>query len=111
MKKLALLVLAVISIGGGLLAQGQSARPSPELYNELRWRFVGPEGNRFSSVAGVPGDPLVYYGGSASGGIFKTLDGGINWEPIFDQQPVSSVGSLAVAPSDVTGNDLLWVVA
>src|SRR4051812_17565185 len=83
-----------------LVVHGQAPRVSPDTYSQLHWRFVGPEGNRFSSVAGVPGDPLVYYGGSASGGIFKTLDGGINWEPIFDQQPVSSVGSLAVAPSD-----------
>ncbi|HSB53790.1 MAG TPA: hypothetical protein VLD58_05515, partial [Gemmatimonadales bacterium] len=48
----------------------------------------------------VPGDPRVYYAGAASGGIFKSTDGGIHWEPIFDDQPVSSIGALAVAPSD-----------
>jgi len=51
-------------------------------------------------VAGVPGQPYIYYAGSASGGIFKTTDGGIHWEAIFDSQPVSSIGSLAVAASD-----------
>jgi len=51
-------------------------------------------------VAGVPGQPYVYYAGAASGGIFKTIDGGIHWDAIFDGQPVSSIGSLAVAPSD-----------
>jgi photosystem II stability/assembly factor-like uncharacterized protein len=66
----------------------------------LRYRYIGPVGNRVTSVAGVPGQPYVYYAGAASGGIFKTIDGGIHWEPIFDGQPVSSIGSLAVAPSD-----------
>ncbi|MCX6550415.1 MAG: sialidase, partial [Acidobacteria bacterium] len=76
------------------------ARPSTAVYGQLRWRSIGPEGNRVSAVAGVPGDPLVYYVGAASGGIFKTSDGGQYWEPIFDDQPVASIGSLAVAPSD-----------
>jgi photosystem II stability/assembly factor-like uncharacterized protein len=66
----------------------------------LRYRYIGPVGNRVTSVAGVPGQPYIYYAGAASGGIFKTVDGGIHWEAIFDGQPVSSIGSLAVAPSD-----------
>lgn len=66
----------------------------------LRYRYIGPVGNRVTSIAGVSGQPYVYYAGAASGGIFKTIDGGIHWEAIFDGQPVSSIGSLAVAPSD-----------
>src|SRR5229473_3019848 len=66
----------------------------------LRWRYIGPVGNRTTSIVGVPGQPYIYYAGSASGGIFKTTDGGIHWEAIFDGQPVSSIGSLAIAPSD-----------
>jgi photosystem II stability/assembly factor-like uncharacterized protein len=66
----------------------------------LRYRYIGPVGNRVTSIAGVPGQPYIYYAGSASGGIFKTIDGGIHWEAVFDGQPVSSIGSLAVAPSD-----------
>lgn len=66
----------------------------------LRWRYIGPVGNRTTSIAGVPGQPYIYYAGSASGGIFKTTDGGVHWDAIFDAQPVSSVGSLAVAASD-----------
>lgn len=69
---------------------------------QLRWRYVGPIGNRVSSVAGIPGDPNVYYAGAASGGIWKTIDGGIHWAPIFDSQDVSSIGALAVAPSNVS---------
>jgi photosystem II stability/assembly factor-like uncharacterized protein len=70
------------------------------LYSKLPWRFIGPEGNRVIAVTGVPGDPLVYYAGAASGGIWKTSDGGQFWEPVFDDQPVSAIGALAVSPSD-----------
>src|SRR5438046_9376688 len=83
-----------------LIAQGQAPRPSPDVYSQLRWRFIGPEGNRVSAVVGVPGDPLVYYAGSASGGIAKSTDGGVHWEQIFDGQPAQSIGALAVAASD-----------
>jgi photosystem II stability/assembly factor-like uncharacterized protein len=83
----------------------QTARPSPDVYKELRWRFVGPEGNRVSAVAGAPGDPLVYYAGSASGGVWKTEDGGVHWRPVFDEQAAQSIGALAVAPSD---HNIVW---
>src|SRR5213080_2475096 len=73
---------------------------SSDLLSQLRFRYIGPVGNRVIAAAGIPGDPNVYYAGAASGGIFKSTDGGIHWDPIFDGQPVSSVGSLAIAPSD-----------
>ncbi|HXF96053.1 MAG TPA: hypothetical protein VNI61_08105, partial [Gemmatimonadales bacterium] len=77
------------------------ARPlDTALYSQLRYRHIGPEGNRTSAVAGVPGDPSVYYAGAASGGVWKSTDGGIHWQPVFDRQPVQSIGALAVAPSD-----------
>ena len=66
----------------------------------LQFRHIGPIGNRLISVTGIPGDPLTYYVGAASGGIWKTVDGGINWSPVFDKQPVHSIGALAAAPSD-----------
>jgi photosystem II stability/assembly factor-like uncharacterized protein len=69
-------------------------------WTALRWRHIGPEGNRVSAVAGVAGDRATYYAGAASGGIWKTVDGGVHWTPIFDGEPVSSIGALAVAPSD-----------
>ncbi len=72
----------------------------PDAYRQLHFRYIGPVGNRVASVAGVPGNPLIYYAGSASGGIFKTTDGGSTWQPVFDDEPVSSIGSLAVAPSN-----------
>ena len=74
--------------------------PAPSQYEALQWRHIGPEGNRFSAAAGISGDPHTYYVGAASGGIYKTTDGGVHWDAIFDDQPVQSIGALAVAPSD-----------
>jgi len=91
---------ATLTLGAGLLAQGQGARPAADVYAGLRYRYIGPEGNRTDAVVSVAGDPLVYYAGAASGGIWKSTDGGIHWQPIFDEQMVSSIGALAIAPSD-----------
>ena len=100
------LILLAMLAGGGVLAHGQAATtPGPETYGSLTWRHIGPEGNRVSAVAGIPGDPLTYYAGSASGGIFKTTDAGINWTPIFDSQPVHSIGEITIAPSD---SSIVW---
>jgi photosystem II stability/assembly factor-like uncharacterized protein len=98
--RLRLLPVVLIAVGSSIVVLGQAPRISADLYRQLRWRNIGPEGNRVSAVAGVPGDPLVYYAGAASGGIFKTTDGGASWNPIFDGQPVHSIGDIAAAPSD-----------
>ncbi len=90
----------------GLLASVATAQLAPPeeipdgFFDELEFRHIGPLGNRVIAVTGVAGDANVYYAGAASGGIFKTTDGGAHWQPIFDDQPVSSIGALAVAPSD-----------
>jgi photosystem II stability/assembly factor-like uncharacterized protein len=78
----------------------QAQEPNQDILGAMRYRYIGPMGNRVTSVVSVPGQPNVYYVGAASGGIFKTTDGGIHWDPIFDGQPVASIGSLAIAPSD-----------
>ncbi|MEY3688288.1 MAG: hypothetical protein RIR84_1129, partial [Bacteroidota bacterium] len=69
-------------------------------FSALTFRFVGPDGNRAIAVAGETGNPMVSYVGAASGGIFKTEDGGINWKSIFDDQDNASIGALAVSMSD-----------
>ncbi len=67
----------------------------------MRWRLVGPfRGGRVLAVAGVPGQQHTFYFGAAGGGVWKTANGGITWMPIFDEQPVQSIGAIAVAPSD-----------
>jgi len=82
------------------VAVAQPPQIASDLLNQLHYRYIGPVGNRVIAAVGIPGDPSVYYIGAASGGIFKTTDGGVRWDPIFDAQPVSSIGSLALAPSD-----------
>ena len=85
-----------------LLAVAAVAQPvPPELLNGLKWRLLGPfRGGRAVAVAGVPGDSTTFYFGAVNGGIWKTTDAGMVWTPIFDGQPVGSIGALAVAPSD-----------
>src|SRR6266849_4209548 len=100
-----LLVGAIAFLGSAHWVQGQQPQINPDTYSQLQFRYIGPVGNRATAVAGVPGNPYIYYVGAASGGIFKTTDGGIHWEPIFDSQPVSSIGSLAVAASDA---NVVW---
>ncbi|MBA3948768.1 MAG: glycosyl hydrolase, partial [Acidobacteria bacterium] len=65
------------------------------------YRLIGPAaGGRVSRAAGVPGDPSTYYAATASGGVWKSSDGGTTWHSVFDDQPVSSIGSLAISPSN-----------
>jgi len=71
----------------------------------LEFRFIGPEGNRTIAIAGVVGDPMINYIGAASGGLWKTIDGGVSWTSVFDDQEASSIGSVAVTPSDP---DIVW---
>ncbi len=108
MSKRACLVLFIkagLLFGAAPFVRAQQPQTNPEVYSQLQFRYIGPVGNRTTAVTGVPGQPYLYYVGAASGGIFKTTDGGIHWEPIFDAQPVSSIGSLAVAGSDA---NVVW---
>ncbi len=89
----------------GAWAEAAAQDITSDTFSVLRYRHIGPPGNRTAAVVGVPGDPLVYYIGASSGGIWKTLDGGERWEPIFDDQPAQSIGALAIAPSD---HQILW---
>ena len=76
-------------------------RVDPKALSALRWRNIGPaRGGRSVAVAGVPGDPYTFYFGAVAGGVWKTIDAGQHWLPITDQTPISSVGAIAVAPSD-----------
>lgn len=79
-----------------LISQEKPGKP----FENLKFRYIGVDGNRTIAVVGEAGNPMVSYVGAASGGIFKTEDGGLNWKPIFDDQDVAAIGSLAIAPSN-----------
>jgi len=89
-------------IGLALLVDAALAQPAPsDTFGDLTWRMVGPmRGGRTRAVAGVPGQPSVFYIGAVNGGVWKTDDAGRTWQPIFDGQPTQSIGAIAVAPSD-----------
>lgn len=75
--------------------------------NGLRWRMLGPfRGGRCAAATGVPGRPNEFYFGAVNGGVWKSIDAGRVWTPIFDDQPVASIGAIAVAPSTP---DVLYV--
>ncbi len=80
---------------------GTAAAPvDPALYAGLNWRMLGPyRGGRCPAATGVPGRPNEFYFGHSNGGVWKTIDGGRVWTPVFDDQPVASIGAVAVAPS------------
>jgi len=73
----------------------------PSFYSAMRWRQIGPfRAGRVSAVAGIPGNAAIYYMGTPGGGVWKTVDGGTVWKPIFDQVNVASIGAIVVSPSN-----------
>src|SRR5579862_3041471 len=82
--------------------------PASSVPAQLEWRSLGPavSGGRVAAVAGTNADPFLYYAGSAGGGVWKTTDGGLNWEAVFDGQDVASIGAIAIDPRD---QNTVWV--
>jgi hypothetical protein len=89
------------SIAPPARAQG-SGMYDPKLYEGLEYRLIGPyRGGRVTAVAGVESQPYVYYMGATGGGVWKTVDGGMNWRPVADSTlGAGSIGAIGVAPSD-----------
>jgi photosystem II stability/assembly factor-like uncharacterized protein len=114
MRQRRLLVLIAFTLTAASLA-ARAQQTDPEEEGSFRFRFVGPsQGNRIASVAGIPGDPSTYYAGAASGGVWKSTDGGNRWSPVFDKQPAAAIGALAVTPSQPSvvwaGTGEAWVI-
>lgn len=102
------LALAVVFASSALPAQRAAPPAAPkvppelEALRDLPWRSLGPvnQAGRISVVVGVPGDPDTYFVGAANGGIIRTTNGGTTFKPVFDSQSASSIGAIAIAPSD-----------
>ncbi|MEJ2085345.1 MAG: glycosyl hydrolase, partial [Acidobacteriota bacterium] len=90
----------VSSLFCGSSFAARAAETTP--FDHIEWRMVGPVNmsGRVADVEGIPGNPDVVYVGSASGGVWKTVNGGVTFEPIFDDQPIASIGDLALAPTN-----------
>jgi photosystem II stability/assembly factor-like uncharacterized protein len=102
-----IVVAASAALLFGVLAGGLGPRATARrqgggrVYSALRWRLLGPfRGGRVNGVAGVRAEPDTFYFGSVGGGVWKTTNSGRTWTPVFDSQPVASIGAVAVAPSN-----------
>jgi photosystem II stability/assembly factor-like uncharacterized protein len=104
-----LLALALLSAqvraGAG---EAGSKEKTPDPFAHLKFRNLGPTvaGGRVSAVAGIPGDPNVYYVAGAAGGVFKSVDGGRSWKAVFEHEGTASIGAIAIAPSNP---NFIWV--
>src|ERR1051325_11398835 len=104
----AMVAVTLMSIPAALAAQTSPSAESKDVFENVKFRNLGPAvgGGRVAAVAGIPGNPNVYYIGAGGGGVWKTLDGGLSWKAIFEKQPTASIGAIALAPSNP---NLVWV--
>jgi photosystem II stability/assembly factor-like uncharacterized protein len=93
------LVMLVLALCGSLRLSGQTLDKTA--WSGIKWRSIGPfRGGRVETVAGIPGNPDVYYFGAVTGGVWKTTDAGRIWQPMFDKEPIASIGAIAIDPQD-----------
>lgn len=96
------ILLAFVSLMFWVGGRALHAQQDPKVYQALRWRSIGPDrGGRVTTVTGLVNDRMVYYMGATGGGVWKTVDAGINWTNVSDHYfKTGSVGSIAVSESD-----------
>src|SRR2546425_9816157 len=91
-------VVALLALPALLAPPARPQQVDTILWTRLHYRFVGPEGNRAVAVVGEPGNPLVAYVGAASGGVWKTEDGGVHWRAGFDREPPQALRAPGLSP-------------
>ncbi|MGH8184415.1 MAG: WD40/YVTN/BNR-like repeat-containing protein [Rhodanobacteraceae bacterium] len=95
------LALAAAAPASVAAPSASDAGSAASVWGALHWRLIGPfRAGRTLAVTGVAGQPEHFYMGSVDGGVWETHDTGRTWQPIFDHEPVQSIGAIAVAPSD-----------
>lgn len=106
-------IILWICLGGAHLSESRgqgnnSNSVDPKIFDKLEWRSIGPAnmGGRTADIEGVPGNPNLVYVATASGGLWKTTNGGTTWSPIFERQGTISIGDIALAPKNP---DVIWV--
>ncbi|MEO6800949.1 MAG: hypothetical protein ABI178_13510, partial [Rhodanobacter sp.] len=93
--------LVALLLAGVCPLAAHGAEPGAELFSGMHWRNIGPyHAGRTVAGTGVTSEPNVFYIGAVGGGVWKTDNAGWTWNAIFDKEPVSSIGAIAVAPSD-----------
>src|ERR1044072_1482232 len=111
--------LALLCLALAATAQTQQATPQPaqtpampedastetKSFERLEWRSIGPAnmGGRVADIEGVNGNANVVYVATASGGLFKTTNGGVRWTPLFERQGTLSIGDIALEPGKPEG--------
>ena len=115
MRRAPFFAVGLIIAGAAIAAAQRGAPPRAPLTDPFRFQLLGPaEGGRIASISGVPGDERVWYLGAASGGVWKSVDSGATFRPVFDSMQVQSIGALAVSesrPSTVwAGTGEAWAI-
>ncbi len=100
--------IAALCVCAPTIAYAEKPTPAPGIFDQLRFRSVGPQvsGGRLGAVAGTDADPSLYYAGAAGGGVWKSTNAGQSWQPVFDKQDVQSIGAIAIDPAD---SNVVWV--
>ena len=102
-------IVACLVLPGAMAVNSIAAPQNPtDKFKNLEFREIGPAvmGGRIDDFAVVESNPNIVYVGTASGGVWKTVNNGTTWEPVFDKEGVSTIGDIAIAPSDPS---VVWV--
>ncbi|MGH9844677.1 MAG: WD40/YVTN/BNR-like repeat-containing protein, partial [Blastocatellia bacterium] len=102
--RIVILSIATLATHAGV----QESKLNESLFKSLQFRALGPAimGGRIDDFAVVESNPHIIYAATASGGLWKTVNNGVTWEPLFDGESHSSIGDVTIAPSNP---DIVWV--